>query len=251
MYKNIIMKSIRDILDNYNVIGKALVIPTILLLILNFASTSFTQADKNFTLGSLFFTFLSFIVDIVILITVHRILILGNESVPKWGLQKFEQREFSFFIKYFIIAIVFILVVVIITVCLQFIGIHIFAAIFLAMIICSIYISRVSLVFPAIAVDTKMTFKDSLEYTKGFKLLIYVTVIIFPVLFSVVFGGIYALIITALAQSISSHINILLVFLNVTISVFVVSALSNTYIYISESLSNQEVNEKYDEEDKN
>ena len=239
MYKNLIMKSIKDIFDNYESIGRALVIPTILLLILNFASTSFTPADQRFSIASIFFIFLSILVDIVILITVHRILILGKDSVPLWGMQKFEKREFDFFLKYLIVAFSFIIIVALTSSLLYFLGIHLVASVFLTMTIGAIFISRISLVFPAIAVDTQMSFKDSIEFTKDFKLLIFVTVIIFPILFSLVIGGIYTLIISMLAASISPHINLLLVLLNVAISVFLVSALSNTYMYISEQLSKQ------------
>lgn len=239
MYKNLIMKSIKDIFDNYEAIGKAVLIPTILLLILNFASSSLTSSAEIFSMTSLFFIFLSILVDIIILITVHRILILGRDAVPLWGIQKFEQREFSFFLKYLTVAIVFILGVAVVTSLLHFLGISIFASIFLTMTIGAIFVSRVSLVFPAIAVDIKMSFKESFEFTKDFKALIFVTVIVFPILFSIVFGGIYTFIISMLASSISSHLNLLLVLLNVAISVFLVSALSNTYIYISETLSKQ------------
>ena len=250
MYKNLIMKSIKDIFDNYECIGKSLLIPTILLLVLNFASTSFTSPDQRFSMGSIFFIFLTILVDIIILITVHRILILGKDSVPMWGIQKFSKREFNFFLKYLTVAVVFILIVALTTSLLHFLGISIVAAMFLTMTLGAVLISRISLVFPAIAVDTIMSFKDSFEFTKDFKLLIFVTVIIFPILFSVVVGGIYTLIISMLAASISPHINLLLVLLNVAISVFLVSALSNTYIYISETLSSQHNNsqESYQED---
>ena len=249
MYKKLIMKSIKDILDNYEVIGKSLVIPTLLLLVLNFTSSAFTNGNEKFSIVSLFFIFLSILVDIVILITVHRILILGDESVPKWGIQKFEQREFNFFLKYLMVAAIFILVAVLSTALLQLLGINIFVAVFLSMVVCAIYLSRITLVFPAIAVDTQMTFKESFEYTKNFRLLIFVTVIVFPILFSVIIGGIYTFIISMLAASISSHLNLLLVLLNVVISVFLVSALSNTYIYISETLSEQnQIQDNYDDE---
>jgi len=237
MYKNLIMKSIKDIFDNYEAIGKALLIPTILLLVLNFASTAFTSPDKNFSVVSIFFLFLSLLVDIVILITVHRILILGNDSVPLWGIQKFEKREFNFFQKYLIVALVFVVTVVLSTAFFQMLGVNIFVSIFITMLVCAIYMSRISLVFPAIAVDTKMSFKESFEFTKDFKLLIFITVIVFPVLFSLVVGGIYAFIISMLVASISEHLNLLMVLLNVAISVFLVSALSNTYMYISETLA--------------
>jgi hypothetical protein len=245
------MKSIKDIFDNYEAIGKALLIPTVLLLVLNFASSSFTSPTERFSIASIFFIFLALLVDIVILITVHRILILGNDSVPRWGIQKFEQREFSFFLKYLAVAVVFIIGVALSTSVLHFLGISLVAALFLTMTVGAIFVSRVSLVFPAIAVDTKMSFKESLEFTRGFKSLIFVTVIIFPILFSVVFGGVYTLIISALAASISPHINLLLVLLNVAVSVFLVSALSNTYMYISETLSQQDTNRPRDIDENN
>ncbi len=249
MYKNLIMKSIKDIFDNYEVIGKALVIPIVLLLVLNFASTALTSPDKNFSIASIFFIFLSLLVDIVILITVHRILILGNDSVPKWGIQKFEKREFSFFQKYLIVALVFVVAVVLSTALFQVIGINVFASIAFTMTVCAVYMSRISLVFPAIAVDTQMSFRESFEFTRDFKLLIFVTVIVFPIVFSLVIGGLYTFIISMLVASISSHMNLLMVLLNVVISVFLVSALSNTYMYISETLAYQDNSHSYDDED--
>lgn len=254
MYKNLIMKSIKDVFDNYQTIGKAVVIPMILLLILNFASNSFSSEDQKISLVNIFFVFLTILVDMVILVTVHRILILGRDSVPSWGIQKFEQREFNFFLKYLIIAIVFVTVVVLTTLLLRSLGVNIFTAILVTAIILSIFLSRVSLVFPAIAVDAKMSFKESFHYTEDFKLLTFVMVIVFPVLFSIVIGGIYTFVISLLASSISAYLNLLLIVLNVTISVFLVSALSNLYMYISETLAQQNTaydENEYTEEDQN
>jgi len=243
MYKTLIKKSIKDIFDNYEAIVKALIMPVLLLLVLNFVSSSLISTEQKISLGSLFFIFLSIIVDIVILITVHRILILGREAVPRWGIQKFEQREFNFFLKYLIVAVVFVLTVALMSAFLQIIGLNIFVAIFISMLVFSIFLSRISLVFPAIAVDIKMSFRDSFYYTKNFKFLIFITVIIFPVLFSLLFGGVYTLLISFIYASISVNLNFLFVLLNVVVSVFLVSALSNTYIYISETLASQNSND--------
>ena len=142
------------------------------------------------------------------------------------------------------------MVIVLVTAVLQIIGINLVASILLSTIAVSVFLSRVSLVFPAIAIDNKMTFLESFEYTKDFKLLIFTTIIVFPVLFTLIVGGVYTLVINLLASNISPHLNILLVLSNVAISVFLVSALSNTYIYISETLSKEYGNDdSYIEDD--
>ncbi|MGB5867258.1 MAG: hypothetical protein WBG69_05210, partial [Arcobacteraceae bacterium] len=83
-----------------------------------------------------------------------------------------------------------------------------------------------------IAIDKPMSFETAWRYTKKYKLLCFLMIILFPLFFSSIVGGIYAFIINILVTTISIHFNILSVFLNVIVSVFLVSALSNTYMYI-------------------
>ena len=124
------------------------------------------------------------------------------------------------------------------------VSINVYIAMLVLAIAFSVIISRVSLVFPAIAIDEDMDFKDSWHYTKNFKLLVYITIIVFPIVFSLLVGGVYTLVIQLLVATISEQLTHLLVLLNVAITVFLVSALSNTYLYIISTLDqNGELND--------
>lgn len=238
MYKEIIIKSLKDVFENYESILKPLVIPAILLLFIEYISVNFIGVNKLNIFNIVLFI-LSLLINMVILITVHRVLILGKESVPSWGLKSYTKREYTFLLKY--IALIVGVVLSIVLVIMAF-----YKSTFLYMILAPllilllIIISRVSLVFPSISIDENMSFKDSWNYTKNYKGLVFVTIILFPLIFSIVVGGIYTLLITFLASIISSELSILIVLLNIAISVFLVSALSNTYMYIIYHIENDD-----------
>ena len=230
MYKEIITKSMKDVFENYDAILKALVIPVVLLFLIEFVSNQFTQTNQ-LSGFSIFLVILSLLVDMLILISVHRILILGRDSIPMWGIKSYTKREYRFVLKYLgMIGIVVLCIVPTILIFSQSAIFYILAPIVLVMIL--VIVSRISLVFPSISIDENMTFVESWRYTKNYKMLVFTTIIIFPLLFSVIVGGIYTLVISFLAATISSHLSVLLVLLNVAVTVFLVSALSNTYMYI-------------------
>ena len=230
MYKEIITKSLKDVFENYDAILKALIIPVILLFLIEYVSNEFTKPNE-FGVFSIVLVILSLLVDMIILISVHRILILGRDSVPTWGIRSYTKREYKFVLKYLgMIGIVVLCLVPTILIFSQSPIFYMVALFVLTLVL--IIISRISLVFPAISIDEDMSFKESWALTKNYKMLSFTTIIIFPLLFSIIVGGIYTLVIKFLAATISTDLNILLVLLNIAITVFLVSALSNTYMYI-------------------
>ena len=88
------------------------------------------------------------------------------------------------------------------------------------------------MVFPSIALDKELTFKQAWNYTKSYKMLCFITIIVFPGLFSIIFGLVYGLVIGFLMKVISPQLDVLYTVLNVFINVFMISALSNTYKHI-------------------
>lgn len=248
MYKEIITKSLKDVFDNYEGLFKSLLIPTALLFIIEYFSVNYIGVNKLSILNILLLV-LSLLINMVILITVHRVLILGSDSVPTWGLKSYTKREFTFLLKYLamIFGVVFLIFMVVLILNQSTLLYFVLPVLFIA--IC-IVISRLSLVFPSISIDENMSFFDSWEYTKNYKLLVFTTIIVFPLIFSLIVGGIYALIIGFLASVVSSGLSILMILLNVVISVFLVSALSNTYMYIiyhSENNDNESKDDTYDQ----
>jgi len=97
-------------------------------------------------------------VDGIIAITTHRIILLGPESVPNWGINKWTFRE-SYFLLYLLV--LFLLSV--------FIGALAFAPLVISISGIAILLwglSRVSLAFPGIAVDRDVGFFMSWRLTK-------------------------------------------------------------------------------------
>ncbi len=244
MYFNIFKKTFDSIFEKKYSLMKGLLIPFILLSIIEY----FTTPDVKETIGSASYYLLvgvSFLVTIVMSITIHRILLLDENATPKWGIYKFTGREVTFAFKAiglglllaFLGVIFFFILSLFEKLVGSFLGkefslyftlaITIVISIFLGLIF-----SRVSLVFPAIAIDKPMGFGDAFEISKEYKLLIFVCVIIIPVLLGLLVGFVYGLAINFLMGLISSKLSILLSLLNIFITVFTIGFLSVTYEFI-------------------
>lgn len=238
LYKEILKNTFASVFEKKDILFKALIIPTLLLMIFDY----FLDADlKTWYLAVPFFI-LSFAINITISITTHRILLLEENDIPTWGLFKFTKREFNFLLS----SIGLVLLITIPTFILVFasgfiesvlgaetiaIAVVGIGAIVLLVFVIAV-ISRLSMVFPSIALDKVLSFKEAWKYTKGYKMLCFITIIIFPGLFSIIFGLVYGLVIGFLMKVISPQLDILYTVLNVFINVFMISALSNTYKHV-------------------
>lgn len=227
-YKEIINDTFTLLVKKKDVLVRALIIPFILLLIIDYyekSFSSFSNSENIFTSVSLlFFIILSLIISIIVAITVHRVLLMEENSVPKWGFFKFGVREFKYL--GFSILIGLICIPALILVFIPIIGTV------LALIMVFIIISRMSLVFPAIALNEQMSIFDSWNQTKDFKLITFFSIIIFPTIIAIFVGVVYMLVIKFLVSVVSVHFDILYVILNLFITVLVVATLSSTYKFV-------------------
>ncbi|PHR73517.1 MAG: hypothetical protein COA66_03770 [Arcobacter sp.] len=239
MYKRIFLNTISSILNKRVVLFRALLLPSLLLIILN---ALFIKDFHNLYIAVPFFI-LSLIVSITIAISTHRILLLQDSKINTWGLFSFEKREYEYFK-----ASLSLMVIVIIS---AFIGLILFGIptwilgyilgeqssslllIFLplaVLIYVCIILSRVSLIFPSIALEKSMGFKESWDKTSEHKVLCFITIVIVPIVFA--FG------LNFLISNILSFNNLLYYCVNAILGVFtnvlIISALSNTYKYIFE-----------------
>ena len=232
MYKKIINLTFLPVFENKTALIKALFIPLILIVVLTKMSLMYPTS----TLVSFSTAVLMFLINITIAITTHRILLLGSQSIPKWGLFKFGSREFQFFVTSAIIAIIITVVVFIGSLPLSFLPKSLVASgvLVISVIFAVILFSRFSLALPSIAIDKQISISDAWEYTKHYKLLTFFTIIVFPLLFAFIIGVVYTLVIGFLVKVISVHLNILYPLLDVFIAVFIISALSATYRVIQE-----------------
>ena len=112
MYKEILTNSLKDIFDNYQILFKALLIPTIFLLLFDVISNFVVEDDSNaFDYG---IGVMSLFIDVVIAVIVHRLLLLGKDATPEWGFKGFTSREWKFFWKYIAMTLLYVLFVFIV-----------------------------------------------------------------------------------------------------------------------------------------
>lgn len=220
MYKKIINLTFQSVFDNKNILIKALSLSLAILILIKVLSTEFQNINILYLLPILL------IINLHIAVTTHRILLLGKEYTSEWGIPKLSKREFAFFLNSVLIGLLCIPIFI-----LGFIPV---AGIIIAIILLCIVISRLSLVFPATAIDKEIGISESWNFTKQYKLLMFFSVILFPFIFSIIVGIVYNLVIGFLIGVISNKLYILYPVLDIFITVFIVSALSATYKIISE-----------------
>ncbi len=244
MYSQLTKKTFETIFEKKYILIKALLIPFILLTIIEYFSTievkeSIGSANYYILIG------ISFFITIIMSITVHRILLLDDKETPTWGIYQFGVREVTFTLKAIglslllgLLAMLLFFISNLFSLALgSFLGekgslifqIVLFSiiGIFLAMIF-----SRVSLIFPAIAIDKPMDFTDAFEISKEYKLFLFVFVLIIPIVFAILVGLVYGLAINFLMGLISQNLSVLLSLLNIFITVFTIAFLSTAYEYI-------------------
>ncbi|ADG94503.1 hypothetical protein Arnit_2855 [Arcobacter nitrofigilis DSM 7299] len=256
MYKEIIKRTLDLLFEKKYILMRALFIPFLILSIIEYYSTHIMISKSTFYI----LTALSFLVTIVMSINVHRILLLSEEETPKWGVYKFGQREISFILKGIglglLMALVFFLVYFISLFIGKFIqgffgsNVAYFYNILVVVVLVGfigMITSRISLIFPSIAIDKPLDFGDALALSKNYKLLVFMMVIIFPILFATVVSFVYGLVIKFLMALISSDLSILYSLLNIFVTVFTIGFLSVTYEYIISKQPIIETQEKLNE----
>lgn len=148
---------------------KSLAVPFVLLI--------FLVSDvliPGINTGDLFIIeFAQWIPLTLIAITTHRTILEGPDSVPEWGIKKFGYSEFKF--------VFYEIGIVLLSLPFAFIGLMIpDIGKYLAMLIIEYVFSRLSLVFPSIAIDKSIDLKASWVYTKDHQVMMFSSVIIFP-----------------------------------------------------------------------
>lgn len=238
MYKEIINQTFNSVFQEKETLVKVLSVYVVILMALEFINIdNIAVIEGKIHIQNVYILYLNLIVSticsVLISVSTYRVLILGKKSIPALGLFKFTSREFSFLfqsIKLVLIIGSFAVIAMIIS---KLFGNAVFlTAILLVTLISTIIISRISLVFPSISIDKKMTFKESWHLTKDYKLLTFFMIVLFPIVFSSVMGIVYGLVIKFLVSAVHPVFSILTPVLNVFIVVFIVSALSAAYRYI-------------------
>jgi hypothetical protein len=127
-------------------------------------------------LFSIIYMVLSLMLQTIFAITTHRMILLGPSHVPKWGIIKWSHRETVFIFHVMALALIIFLCTLIML--LPVFGTLIF---FVLVFICLfVLFPRLSLVFPAIAVGDRCSFKISWVVTKDYKKLMFFSIILIP-----------------------------------------------------------------------
>lgn len=246
MYKEIIVNTFDSVFKNGQTLIQKLLLPITVISIINFFLPQFfpqkiDMTQINFSLDKiiipLFIIILLIMANISIAVTTHRIVILGDSSLPKFGSFIFGLREIKFLFKTIILAFAITIPIILIF----FIPI---IGPFLAIFVGILLTCRLSFIYPSVACDEKMSLYESWKYTKGYSFLSLFTIMIFPLIFAISVGFVYTLVIEFLIKLISPHFTIFYSFLNVFITVFCISALSSAYLYIKPQPLNKKQEDK-------
>ena len=148
---------------------KALLFPFIIMILLGLYEPESETINWSYyfvtALGSIF-------MYVVIAITTHRIILLGPSSVSQWGLYTPTKRELYFLL--YGIGIAIIMMPLGLLALIPVIGFP------LSVLLFTYVLGRLSLVFPAIAIDRDWTFTDSWNATKHHQITMMIVVVVFP-----------------------------------------------------------------------
>ena len=111
-----------------------------------------------------------------IAISIHRIVLLGSNSVPTWGIKRWTNREHSFFTYAIGFAVITLFFIAFSSITGHWVGLLV------ALIIVCIFTARLSLVFPACATDQKISLKESWRLTKGKTIFMVLVMYFWPLL---------------------------------------------------------------------
>jgi len=201
---------------------KVIILPAIVMLLLEYLSFSITE-----TYQVILYKVADSIIWALFAISVHRVVLIGKESVGQLGNIRLKSREIMY-IAYGILIGLLIVPIVIIFGFIPVIGI------FIALVGASIVLSRLSILLPAIAVDREFGISKAWNVTSGYTWTCLASIVIIPV--------ILALPILLLAEGQGMVTLVLSVVYSMVIMVISVALLSTTYKHlVVDSVTHEEI----------
>ena len=170
--KTILLGTLGYIVEYWRVLLRALFVPFVLYTTLD--AMDFFKPDPTARVAVLI---AGLIVQTLFAVTTHRIMLLGPNQVPRWGILSWSRRETLFALN--IIRLGLIVVPLILLAYIPTIGLALAIALMLWI------FSRLSLIFPAIAIDHPLPLKTAWQLTARYQLLMSFVVIILPTILAV------------------------------------------------------------------
>ena len=161
------------------------------------------------------FAILGLFIQTYLAVTTHRIMLLGDEAVPEWGVSSWGKRE-----TYFLAHLVLVSLCILPSAVLAFIP---YIGPILAIAGMAWIFARLSLVFPAIAIDEGVGIPLAWELSRRHQMLMISVVILFPLALSIPAIGLLLLIFFVPAVS------VLVSMITGLVTVFGIAALSLAY----------------------
>lgn len=172
--KRVIVGALATVLAELPTLAKALVGPGVIYLALAFYQPSEISSGIAVVLAVA-----SLLLHTVFAVTTHRIVMLGSESVPEWGLRSWSRRETRF--AGYVLALVFILgFLVALAVATPPVGPV------LLMVLVVVGGPALSLIFPAVALEEEFTLSDAWRMAQGHLPALIICVGLFPTLLAMI-----------------------------------------------------------------
>lgn len=193
--QHILVSAVKSVFTQRKALVKALALPILIHLALDWISS---QIEANDWLLFVV-TFAGLVVEAIFVTIIHRVIILGPASVSSWGIGKLTGREMQF-IRYGIYLGLCLgllaLVGTVVAIWFNVPPLHGLSKWVLRLSLGGVVawiVCRLLLVFPGIAVDQKLTFRESWALTRQIQLPVFLTLMTFPVI-HILLKGLVALI---------------------------------------------------------
>lgn len=211
-FKEVAIETIRYVNSYKSALTKAFLITFFLNTLLIALDSYLTNTFVGFVTGAF-----RLLIQTIFAITIHRVILLSHNPDATKVFFEWSKRETSFAL-YIIGMALLSFPIYLISSLLGFLGIVI------AVVLTSLIISRCSLVFPSVAIDKSISLEASWEFTKNYKLLMFLVVLVFPMLLNIP--------LTFIANKFSYAI-VPISFMSTLSTVFTVAALSVSYKFIT------------------
>ncbi len=231
----LIIEAGKNIFQHKAVLAKALSIPSLIYFAILLAWGLTPEDTKNIPLG-IFLGLVYLAIQTIIAVTTHRLVLLGSGAITQWGWFRWKKRETNFTLYvmgvFGILLGIGILWLIVLNLIKPFPISLFYATTFILWLPVSYITGRVSLVFPSVAIDHGIGFKESWELSEGYGVLMMWIVII-----SELFLIVPELLNQVLSLLASNEIFLTLIYvltnmLYILITVFTIAALSLAYIHI-------------------
>jgi len=211
-----VVNGLKSVLAQKQALFKALAVPILLyfvaLLVYELYGTSLSV--------NIITDVVTFLVFIYTSVTTHRIILLARERSGKFSLFSFGTREWQFFLAFF--EAVFYCLPAVIFIFIPVVGEYV------ATVVGAYIVSRISLIFPSIAIDAPMRARASWEATSNYQLLMFTVVFVFSVFISAIEIGLSRTLVPELLIGLFSIITV----------IFLVGTLSEAYRTIMNEIAN-------------